>query len=169
MLLLIIKGLHSQFFSLFFSEGPIWFTHNQYFWKMGHSRTQKPTDYWYGYHNFRCASLPPNQSMFPLRDPPFTTCICGTWTMAKQYGIKKLHAIGNLLRNTLKTWGTFWEQLGNKKTKKKNPFPKTKKKKTKHVWAFSLVAWNFYFQNDLSPFATLPNTFIINNAYLLIN
>jgi hypothetical protein len=54
--------------------------------------------------------------------------------MAKQYGIKKLHAIGNLLRNTLKTWGTFWEQLGNiMKThweqKRKTPSPKPKRKK----------------------------------------
>jgi hypothetical protein len=56
--------------------------------------------------------------------------------MAKQYGIKKLHAIGNLLRNTLKTWGTFWEQLGNimkthweQKNKKEKPLPQNQKEK----------------------------------------
>jgi hypothetical protein len=56
--------------------------------------------------------------------------------MAKQYGIKKLHAIGNLLRNTLKTWGTFWEQLGNimkthweQKNKKEKPLPQNQKGK----------------------------------------
>jgi hypothetical protein len=122
MLLLIIEGLHPQFFFLFSSEGAIWFTHHQYFWKVGHSWTQK---------SWR-ASLPPNQSMFPLCHPPFTSYIHGTWTMAKQYGIKKWHAIGNILRNRLKTWGTFWEQLGNllvTKKQKKNPSPKPKRKK----------------------------------------
>jgi len=33
--------------------------------------------------------------------------------MAKQYGIKNEVLIGNVLRNTLKTWGTFWELDGN--------------------------------------------------------
>jgi hypothetical protein len=57
--------------------------------------------------------------------------------------------------------------LGTKKTKKK-PSPKPQKIKIKPIWAFSLATWNFYFQNYLSPFATLPNTFIIKKD-LLIN
>jgi hypothetical protein len=35
-------------------------------------------------------------------------------------------------------------------------------------WAFPLAAWNFYFQNCLSPFLAWANTPIINWGYLFI-
>jgi hypothetical protein len=77
------------------------------------------------------------------------------WT--KQYVIKNKVVIGNVLGETLRTWGTLWEPDGNTweldgntlgTDKKTNPCPhKTQKKVTKPTEPLSLAAWNFYFQN----------------------
>jgi hypothetical protein len=50
-----------------------------------------------------------------------------------------------------------WKHIGNKKKNKKSRPPKRKFGfPWMHVWAFSLVTWNFYFQNCLSTFLTWP-------------
>jgi hypothetical protein len=75
----------------------------------------------------------------------------------------KWGATGNMLRNMLRTLKTCWEldenTLGTTKPQKSNPqiLPPLSA-----LWALSLVAWNFYFQNCLSPFSTWANTPIIN-------
>jgi hypothetical protein len=64
---------------------------------------------------------------------------------------KKWGAIGNILGNTLGTWGTFWEPDGNTLGVDQRIF---KKKNLTPPWDFSLAAWDFYFQNGLSAFST---------------
>jgi hypothetical protein len=95
-----------------------------------------------------------------------TNCICvpyihGSWTMTKQYGIKmkcyweclweQMGNFGNIL-------GTWWKYTGNQKKTKPPSLPKTHKKNIFLPKSFSLVAWNFYFQNGLSTFSILTNT-----------
>jgi hypothetical protein len=73
-------------------------------------------------------------------------------------------------------WGTHWELEGNMlgtKEKWKSPatnHPKLRREKNQCTssacWAFPLAAWNFYFQNCLSPFLAWANTPIINRGYL---
>ncbi len=94
--------------------------------------------------------------------PPHQVIYMEVEPWPKQYGIQKWVAIGNVLGNTLIT---------KKKTKKipTSPPPKTQKKKPKPPWAFSLLAWIFYFQTSLPPFSTWTNTLIIIWGYLFIS
>ncbi len=50
--------------------------------------------------------------------------------------------------------GTFWEPKGNPPLL---PQPKTQKKETKPHGAFSLAAWNFYFDKGFSNGTNTPN------------
>jgi len=56
--------------------------------------------------------------------------------------------------------GTHWEQ--EEKTQNNSHHPTPKMRKTRSImnacWAFSLAAWNFNFQNCLSPFSTWAHT-----------
>jgi hypothetical protein len=74
-------------------------------------------------------------------------------------------AIEKALGYNLRTWGTsrehdekmlgtHWDQ--GRKTKKTPPAP-LQKRKNSACWAFPLAAWNFYFQNGLSPFLAWAN------------
>ncbi len=72
----------------------------------------------------------------------------------KHMGLREV-LLGTRYRNTLRTW---WEHCGN-----------PKKLQKERIWchfgaccAFSLVAYNFYFQNFWSPFSTLANTLAKN-------
>jgi hypothetical protein len=43
---------------------------------------------------------------------PFTIYIHRSWTVAKQYGTKLKVLLGTSQGNTLGTWGTWWEHIG---------------------------------------------------------
>jgi hypothetical protein len=82
----------------------------------------------------------------------FTVYAHGSWTLAKAYGIKLRcywEHLGEFLSNPLGTW---WEHIGNRKKKEEKnpspppPTPKVKNNPLNACWAFSLVAWNLYFQ-----------------------
>jgi hypothetical protein len=103
----------------------------------------------------------PNKSMFchallwptPPSTPPFPPFPYNlyTWKLNHDPTIqdKKWNIIGNVLGNT----------LGGEKKQKKflshppHP-PEFKRKKLSPLWTFSLSTWNFYLQNNLSPFST---------------
>jgi hypothetical protein len=84
-----------------------------------------------------------------------------TWKLNHSRTIwgKKWSVIENILGNTLRTWGTFWELDGNKK-KTKNHTPshplhtKTQKENLSPLEPFSFgCKKNFYFQKGLLPFS----------------
>jgi hypothetical protein len=64
--------------------------------------------------------------------------------------------------------GTCWEQRKKEKNPPLPPKPKTWKKikqgTWRACWAFPLAAWNFCFQNCLSPFLAWDNTPIIKEG-----
>jgi hypothetical protein len=80
--------------------------------------------------------------------------------MAKKYGEKQIRCYWERSRehieNLRNIFGTCWEHT------QPNPSPalKSKTKKAKPRLAFSLAAWNFYFQNSLSPFSTWTDTML---------
>jgi hypothetical protein len=98
------------------------------------------------------------QICFPW--PLLYSYIHGSCTVSKQYGIKLRYywkRIGERSRNL----GTPWELDGNTLPPPTLP-PQTQKKKNQATlsasWAFSLAAWNFYFQKCFSPSLTWANT-----------
>ncbi len=82
--------------------------------------------------------------------------------------------MGNVLGNNLRTWGTLWEHIRNmmgtrEKSTKKKTSPTPPKSQKEKIWtphesmlSLSLAAWNFYFQNCLSPFLSWANGMATN-------
>jgi len=81
------------------------------------------------------------------------------------------HFQRGLITPPLKDWGTYWHKCHKctihsyfygQSAFYNSHHPTRKVKKTRPIvnacWAFSLAAWNFYFQNCLSPFSTWAHT-----------
>ncbi len=119
------EGVQPQFFFFPLPEGGIWLAHHQFFWNIGQ---------------------PPNiEACFVTLpfDTPLTSYIHGSWTMAKQYGIKNV--IGNFM-------GTHREQKNSAPLLL--PSPKAQKNK---ISTFEPSHWLheiFYFENGWPPFPT---------------
>jgi len=152
-----VRGVPTVFF-IFLKESfdwPItnifgtWDTHQHKSLNMLSSPKQK--------HSLSCFSFSP-----PLHPSPNLY----TWNLNHEQIVwdKIWGGIENILRNTLGTW---WEQPKNKKSH--HPGPQTfKEKNLSPLEPSHWLAWNFYFQNSLSPFSTWTNTPIMSWRNLLI-
>ncbi len=151
-----INLFNHTFLFFIFWKGPYWLAHYKTFWDIGHSPLEAPL--WTGSCKIETNVFLPMGHLFTL----YTRELTFGQSMWNQNEV--LHA--TFWGTTWEQWGTSWEHIENMmETREKRKIflllilSRKEKNWTCHesMLSLSLAAWNFCFENSLSPYLAWAN------------